>query len=213
MILGSDPQGRPVPLTDSQLAAHGLLLGATGSGKSTSLLAILCDEITRGAPVVAIDLKGSLQFIDQIAQAAQAAGRPIQVWQPDGPVHWNPLAHGDATELKDKLISAERFTEPHYQRAAERYLQTAIQVLQAASPGRQITLAAVMAMLEPINLKAMLTHAPKDLASRVALYLSQMNRDQQSAVMGLQSRLAILSESAVGAYLQPAANQIDLRMP
>ena len=47
---------------------------------------------------------------------------------------WNPLAHGNATELKDKLIATERFTEPHYQRAAERYLQTAIQVLARAHP-------------------------------------------------------------------------------
>ena len=39
------------------------------------------------------------------------------------------------TELKDKLIATERFTEPHYQRAAERYVQTVLQVLARAHPG------------------------------------------------------------------------------
>ena len=64
-----------------------------------------------------------------------AAGRPFRLWTPDGPGHWNPLAHGNATELKDKLIATERFTEPHYQRAAERYVQTALQVLHEAHAG------------------------------------------------------------------------------
>ena len=214
LLLGTDPQGQLVIVTDSQLAAHGLILGATGSGKSTSLLSILCDEITRGAPVVAVDLKGSAQFTEQLQTAAQQAGRPFLEWKPEGPLHWNPLAYGDASELKDKLISAETFTEPHYQRAAERYLQTALQVHQAVAPDRPVTLGAVVGLLNPNTLKAMLTHAPQELISRVGPYLTSLNRDQTSGILGLESRLAILSESAVGEYLQPASipeDQIDLR--
>ena len=51
-----------------------------------------------------------------------------------------PLAHGNATELKDKLMSTERFTEPHYMRAAERYVQTVLQVLGRARPDQPPTL-------------------------------------------------------------------------
>ena len=212
MIIGTRTgDNQPVWLTDRQLAAHGLILGATGSGKSTSLLSVLCDEIERGAPVIAVDLKGSMQFSQQLAAACQQAGRPFMEWRPDGPCHWNPLAHGDATELKDKLMGAERFTEPHYQRAAERYLQTAIQVLQATAPDRPVTLAAVVGLLDPQTLKSMLTHAPRELVHRAGPYITSLNRDQQSAVLGLQSRLAILSESSVGEYLQPGPDQIDLR--
>ncbi len=78
-------------------------------------------------------MKGSPAFARVLAEAAAAAGRPIKVWTLDGGAHWNPLAHGNATELKDKLIGTERFTEPHYQRAAERYVQTVLQVLAEAS--------------------------------------------------------------------------------
>ena len=211
VMLGVDPARRPVRLSAQQLAAHGVILGATGSGKSTSLLSILCQQVGQGAPVIAIDLKGSLQFASALETAAKRAGRPFRVWRPEGPAHWNPLAYGDATELKDKLISAEKFTEPHYQRAAERYLQTTLQVLQAAAPDRPITLATVVGALEVDTLKKLLVHCPKELMARVGPYISQLNRDQQSAALGIQSRLAVISESAVGAWLQPGPEQIDLR--
>src|SRR5947208_2307544 len=79
-----------------------------------------------------------------LAEAAAAAGRPFRVWSPDGPTHWNPLQYGNATELKDKLIATERFTEPHYQRAAERYVQSVLQVLEHANPERSATLEEVV---------------------------------------------------------------------
>ena len=123
-MLGADERGRLVRLGDDELSAHGLILGASGAGKTTTLLTILTDQIRRGRPVVAIDMKGSPAFVRVLAESAAAAGRPITVWTLDGGAHWNPLAHGNATELKDKLIATERFTEPHYQRAAERYIQT-----------------------------------------------------------------------------------------
>ncbi len=121
--LGLDPRRDPVHVTDRELSAHGLILGASGAGKSTTLLRILTGQIARGRPVVAIDMKGSPAFARTLADAAAAAGRPFTSWSIDGPAHWNPLQHGNATELKDKLVATERFTEPHYQRAAERYVQ------------------------------------------------------------------------------------------
>ncbi|MBV9001220.1 MAG: DUF853 family protein [Solirubrobacterales bacterium] len=212
LVLGQDVEsGKPTVLSDPQLAAHGLILGAAGSGKSITLSTILCDAIRRGLPVVAIDLKGSNRFGVQLQQAAQAAGREFQYFKLDGIGHWNPLQHGDATELKDKLISFERFTEPHYQRAAERYLQTAIQVLQQARPDRPVTLAAVVALLDPSQLQQLLKYVPNQMLSRVGPYLSRLNRDQKSAISGLQSRLALISESTPGAYLQPGDPPIDLR--
>jgi hypothetical protein len=42
------------------------------------------------------------------------------------------MSISNPTELKDKLIATERFTEPHYQRAAERYVQTVLRVLAQA---------------------------------------------------------------------------------
>jgi conjugal transfer pilus assembly protein TraD len=215
LVLGSAHNGEQLLLTDQELSAHGLILGASGAGKSTTLLTILTDRIRRGLPVVAIDLKGSPAFAGELAAAAQSAGRRFLVWTPDGPSYWNPLQHGNATELKDKLIGAERFTEPHYQRAAERYVQTVLQVLERARPGRPPTLEEVVRLMDPQRLPAMLRGLEEDLVERVQDYRAGLTPDQLSAIRGLGTRLAIISESHTGRYLSPAPGDpgraIDLR--
>lgn len=215
-VLGRDPEGRQVVVSDDELSAHGLIVGASGSGKSTTLLTILGDHVRRGRPVVAIDLKGSPAFASELAQAAHAASRPFRIWTLDGPSQWNPLAHGNPTELKDKLIATERFTEPHYQRAAERYLQMALLVLREVRPDRAPTLPEVVELMSPRVLNR-LAERLGDRAARVGDYIAGLTPDQISAVRGLGTRLAIISESHVGRFLggpagwAPPGAEIDLR--
>jgi type IV secretory pathway TraG/TraD family ATPase VirD4 len=213
ILLGTDARGGRVWIGEHELASHGLILGASGAGKTTTLLAILCEQIKRGRPVVALDMKGSPAFAEALADAAESAGRPVRIWTPDGPNHWNPLRHGNATELKDKLVATERFTEPHYQRAAERYVQTVLQVILLSRPDRPPTLSEVVSLMDPHRLAGSLRALPRDRAERVQDYLAGLTPDQVSAVRGLQTRLAIVTESHTGAYLEPGAGgeQIDVR--
>ncbi len=210
--LGVSARGRPRTLGDRELSAHGLILGASGSGKTTALLTILEHQIRRGVPVVAIDMKGSPTFAARLAEAAAAAGRPFRLWTPDGPSSWNPLQYGNATEGKDKLVSTERFTEPHYQRAAERYVQMLLQVLAQVHPDRPATLDEVVQYMNPKRLPTLLRQVPQELADRVQDYRSQLSSDQLSAIRGLQTRLAVITESEAGRYLRPQAEGVvDLR--
>lgn len=214
VALGIDASGRQVVLSDQQLSAHGLILGASGAGKSTTLLRILTDHIARQKPVIAIDLKGSPSFAGELEAAAMAAGRPFLLWSLDGPAHWNPLSHGNPTELKDRLIATERFSEPHYKRAAERYAQMALSVLAQAHPGRAPTLAEMLTAMDPGRMPRMLRDLPRPLAERVQDYLAELTPDQLSAVKGLRTRLGLIAESAAGPFLEPSRDrgaQIDLR--
>jgi conjugal transfer pilus assembly protein TraD len=215
VALGADAvHGARVSLTDQQLSAHALILGATGAGKSTTLLTVLTEHVRSGRPVVAIDMKGSPAFAKVLEDAAASVGRAFRLWTPDGPGRWNPLAHGNPTELKDKLIASERFTEPHYQRAAERYVQTVLQVLIQTHPLEHATLEEVVNLMEPRRIVALLRRAPRQLADRVQDYIGTLSSDQLSAIRGLGTRLALITESQAGAYLTPCAGQpaIDLTL-
>jgi conjugal transfer pilus assembly protein TraD len=214
VTVGRDRAGRTVALSDRQLAAHALIVGASGAGKSTTMLRIVAAQIARGRPVVAIDMKGSPAFAAELERSAAAAGRGMRIFTPDGPGHWNPLAYGNATALKDKLIATERFSEPHYQRAAERYVQTVLTVLHACDPDTPARLDRVVALMEPRRLAASLRGVPQPLTERVLDYLDGLTGDQVSATRGLGTRLALLSESCAGPYLVPgeaAEHAIDLR--
>lgn len=214
VALGVDAAGRQVVLSDQQLSAHGLILGASGAGKSTTLLRILTDHVARHRPVVAIDMKGSPSFAAELRAAAAGAGRPFFLWSIDGPSHWNPLSHGNPTELKDRLIATERFSEPHYKRAAERYAQMALSVLAHAHPGRAPTLAEMVTAMDSRRIAGMLRDVPRALARRVQDYLAELTPDQLSAVKGLRTRLALMAESAAGPFLEPRSDggrQVDLR--
>jgi conjugal transfer pilus assembly protein TraD len=211
LLLGSDRRGHQVAISERELSAHGLILGASGTGKTTTLLGILDQLIARARPVVVIDMKGSPTFASSLAASARAAGRPFAMWTPDGPGHWNPLQHGNPTELKDKLMATERFTEPHYQRAAERFVQTVLQVLANRAPSPP-TLSAVVELMDPHRLRGALRQLSPELRERVQDYLGSLTPDQLSAVRGLQTRLAILTESHVGRYLEPGHGPpVDLR--
>jgi hypothetical protein len=211
-VLGRTEDGRPYHLSDRQLSAHTLILGAAGAGKTNTLLTILGDHVALGRGAVVIDMKGSREFARSLEAAAERAGRPFRLWTLDGPGHWNPLANGNPSELKDRLISAERWTEPHYQRAAERYVQTALKVWELARPGRAPTLEDVVRLMDDRRLSIMLRDVPPKFAREVADYLARLSPDQLSAVGGLKTRTAILAESQAGPYLRAGGSEsIDLQ--
>jgi conjugal transfer pilus assembly protein TraD len=202
----------PFALTAEEIAHHVLLLGATGSGKTTSLLRIAEGAIDQGLAVVMVDLKGSPEVPARLTSIATARGRQLSSWSLDGQHRWNPLAHGGVSELKDKLIGMETWSEPHYKRAAERYVQTVFAVL--AARGETASLGRVAELMRPAALNAMLRSVPEGLSDRVAGYLEdvEQSRDQRSAVHGLGTRLALLAESSAGQYLDGTSDErsIDL---
>ena len=204
--------GEVVHLVEADLSAHAFVAGASRSGKTTALVSVARAVVAGWArPLVYIDLKGDPDVTNRLRWVAEAAGTPFWGWSLEGGATWNPLAHGDASLLKDKLVGLERFSEPHYQRAAERFLQLVFTAL-AARPDQEAppTLAEVVALLDPKKLSAFARSLPAEVGDGLWAYVDGLTKDQLSGVAGLATRLALLTESTAGPYLQPDTNQLDL---
>src|SRR5207248_2974261 len=87
----------------------------------------------------------TLEARRELERAAHSAGRRFVAWTPVGPAAYNPYAHGTDTEIADKALAGETYTEPHYQRQAQRFLGHAVRALRAA--GLQVSPASLSAHL------------------------------------------------------------------
>jgi hypothetical protein len=204
LLLGRGRDGRPVRVP---FAAHGgghtLVVGATGSGKTVTQTLVAVRAIEQGRGAIAIDPKGDAALREQLTTAAARAGRRFIAWTPSGPTAYNPYARGDDTEIADRLLAGERFTEPHYLRQAQRYLGHAVRAMRAC--GIEVSLPSLVALLEPAALEQLLREAPEEQARMGHAYLDALTSRQLRDLAGVRDRLATLAESDAGRWLDPAA--------
>ncbi len=193
------PQSVPV---SASAGTHTLVAGATGSGKTFTQAWITTLAITYGMSAIVVDPKGDAGLRERLHRAARATGKAFYMWTPDGPAVYNPFARGGATEIADKALAGERFTEPHYQRQAQRYLGHAVRVLRAA--GGEVSLAGLVEALDPRGLELLVRALPQENARAVHAYLDSLTARQRSDLTGVRDRLAIMAESDVGPWLDPA---------
>jgi hypothetical protein len=92
-------------------------------------------------------------------------------------------------------------------------VQTVLQVLEYVHPREPPTLEEVANLMDPRRIAGLLRHVPRPLAERVQDYLAALSPDQLSAIRGLGTRLALVTESQAGPFLAPATEgqAIDLR--
>jgi hypothetical protein len=202
LLLGHERDGRAVrvPFVPGG-GGHTLVLGATGSGKTVTQTLIAVRAIAQGRAAIVVDPKGDAWMREQLRSAAARAGRPFLEWSPSGPSTYNPYARGAETEIADRLLAGERFTEPHYLRQAQRYLGHAIRALRACEVG--VALGAIVEMLDPPALEQLLRRAPQDRAQAGHAYLDSLTPRQLRDLTGVRARLALLAESDVGRWLAP----------
>ena len=198
-----------VPIVSSR-SVMALVVGATGSGKTILMLLLALAAIKRGSGVIFIDPKGDDCVLKQLREAAARAGVQFLPWEALGNAVYNPFERGSNTEVADKLLAAEVFTEPHYQRLAQRYVGHVIRALRMADV--DVSLATVVESMHPGRLATLTRRmAPPD-ARPLLEYLETLTPQQERDLAGARDRLAITAESDAGPALDPATGggQIDL---
>lgn len=165
---------------------------------------ILGRMIDAGRGAVLVDPKGDDLLRGEARAAALRAGRPFIEWTPTGPTIYNPYAHGGDSEIVDKVLAAESFSEPHYLRQAQRYLGHAVRALIAA--GETPSPARLLELMDPRALEVLARRLPDEARSRsIWRYLDDLDPRQRAGLSGTRDRLAIIAESDIGRWLDPAA--------
>jgi hypothetical protein len=205
LILGRDEGNRPlaIPFGGRSGGTHALVLGATGSGKTMTQCWIAVRAIERGIGVVAVDPKGDGKLREALRDAARSSAKEFIAWSPSGPSVYNPYAHGSDSEIADKALAGERFTEPHYLRQAQRYLGHAVRALRLADV--EVSLPALVEQLDPAALERLLRTLPEARARAGHAYLDSLTRRQRADLAGVRDRMAILAESDLARWLDPSS--------
>ncbi|HUA75625.1 MAG TPA: TraM recognition domain-containing protein [Solirubrobacteraceae bacterium] len=203
LVVGHARHGRlvSIPFAGSRGGAHTLLVGATGSGKTVTQTWMAVCGVRCGMGAVVVDPKGDAAMRVSLAEAATSAGREFVEWTPAGPSTYNPLARGSDTEIADKVLAGERFTEPHYLRQAQRFLGHVVRSLRAA--GIETSLRTISTALDPGELELLTRTLPEPAATATQTYLDALSPRQLADIGGVRDRLAILAESDVGGWLEP----------
>lgn len=204
LLVGYDEQLQPVevPIQGPAGGAHTLVVGAAGSGKTVTQTWLAVRAIEAGMAAIVIDPKDDPDLAVRVRAAADEAGKRLFEWSPEGPCVYNPYGCGSDSEIADKALAGERFTEPHYLRQAQRFLGREVSVLRRA--GVQISLATLAEHLDPERLEMVARQLPEADASKDYEYLDGLSARQRSDLSGIRDRLAILAESDLGGWLEPS---------
>jgi hypothetical protein len=209
LILGCERDGRAVtiPLGGENGGTHTLVVGATRSGKTVTMTWMAGRAIERAIGAIVLDPKGDCDLRRELRDVARRVGRPFLEWTPRGPSVYNPYARGSETEIADKVLAGERFTEPHYLRQAQRYLGHEVRVLRKA--GLEVSLRALVHHLDPSRLERLARSLPESEARAAHDYLDSLTPRQQSDLAGVRDRLAIMAESDIGDLLDPRTPDLE----
>jgi conjugal transfer pilus assembly protein TraD len=190
-----------IPLGGATGGTHTLVLGAAGSGKTVTMTGIAVHGVEHGMGAVLVDPKEDPKMLEHARDVAERMGRPFVHWTPQGSVLYNPYAHGSDTEIADKLLAGEQWSEPHYLRQAQRYIGHEVRALREA--GIVVSLANVVRYLDPHELDRVVGSLPKERVEKATAYLRSLTRAQETGLSGVRDRLAVLAESDVGQWLDP----------
>lgn len=196
VLLGINKEtGRPVVLSDAELNQHCFLVGTTGSGKTTTIMNVVESALGRSIPLVLVDGKGASDLAERVKFLADRCGRKFYLFTMRGQSrHYNPLARGGITERKDKLISLTEWTEEHFKKMSERYLQLVFRCFAAA--GEEVDLVQVARYLDPDNL-VLLARGISDAEERNRI-LDALESFNVPEIRGLAARIAVMTESEIG---------------
>ncbi len=206
---------RNVFLSTQMRQMHTHVVGSTGAGKTDSLiLPLLVQDVQRGRGALVMDAKGDMETLNKIKYHVRRAGREkdflfFSLAYPEKSNTYNPLLRGNPTELKDKIISANIWTEEFYKKKSEETLLLLMKALREA--GETVTFHKLYELLSDEEKLVALSNCLKD--TRLKGIIDNALRKYaifQKDLSGLTADLGMIAESEFADLLVAEKPQIDL---
>lgn len=197
-LIGADGRGRVIELSDKAANQHTLVLGTTGAGKTVTLCNIVESAINRKLPLIYIDGKGDYDLARRIARYGQGHGRAVSVFAMKGEsVSYNPLATGGFTSKKDRIIELREWSEEHYKKLAEGYLQSVFKTMDRC--GISCDMASLANHLDLKRLKTLVRENERNIPDAQNLMDELNNQDQASrSIESLVAEIRNFTSSEIG---------------
>ena len=116
-------------------AKHVFVCGTTGSGKTVTLSNFIKNAVDNDLPALIVDGKGDMgagSLLD-IVQRLNQGKKKVYVINLSDPAHsdkYNPFFGASTSMATDMLINMTDWSEEHYKKNAERYIQRILQLLE-----------------------------------------------------------------------------------
>lgn len=218
VTLGVSRYGKKITQPDIEGAAHSLVLGGAGRGKTTTMLMGMRDVIRQGRGLVVLDLKGSKDVPEQLAAWAARYDRKFLHWSihdprlryagPGGaPAFYDAIGRGDPSRRKDLIVGSQKWDVEYYKTVIEHYLQNAFTVMDLVPPqdgADAITDLARMLDIRHLSARAnQLNEAEHaDVLAAIHHVRTGMGEQEKSGIRNMYARLQTLIQSTAGAWLR-----------
>lgn len=201
--------GQRFCLATSELQRHVTLIGATGSGKTTTAARLIDTAVACQWPVLVIDAKGG-RLSSICAYVARRHDVPMRAWQPDRPDTWtyNPC-DGTPGAVANRLVGAFEHGRDGqiYRNLSQALIPIVIQSL--IETDQTCTLDSLRFSLDSAHLAGLARRLtdPTVKAELVSMLHDELHR---RALSGLVGRLRSLRLGAFGSALMPSERTLDL---
>ena len=195
------------------VSQHVTLLGVTGSGKTTTAVALMNGAAAAGMSIIIVDAKGGgLRSIAlKLARDANVTYREV-VPGIDGSFGYNPCRLGSRSQVADKIVSS--FTHGGASDIYRLIGQEAIAILTGVLRvlGQEVSIRKLRLELNRYRMPALAKQVAEidpGLAEDL-LDLSKRGRVAYDALDGMRSRLGALLHGAYGEIFDQLEHQLDL---